>query len=405
MKIISFTMVGNEQEIIESFIRYNIHFVDKMIFVSSCCVDNTLTIIRKMIGEGLNISLYVEKDISFDQRYLDNKYLKKIAKEETADLIIPLDCDEFISGRSNPRHIFENLSLDKIYIIKWKNYAMLKEDNFDEPFIPRRCCTSKRDFKGNREGKVVIPAKMVFEKQVSLQTGHHSVICEGMKTMVLDELWLAHYPAVSKEQYLLRIYESSIKYITWRKRAFEDGFHIYKQISEIENGRDAYDIANMYGYDSEDLVFETDPLDLSYLEEDQLTMKYSELSHIDVFKGVQKIGQLMAIKAYNLEIDREIDPNKKTILIFGTGVQAKKLLNGLPDGLVNIRAYIDSDPIKKYRMFNKRLIIPVSDTIFFSYDKIIISSGQYYDEMRDLLLENGIDDELICSPAYLFDLM
>ena len=78
MKIISFTMVGNEQEIIESFIRYNIHFVDKMIFVSSCCVDNTLTIIRKMIGEGLNISLYVEKDISFDQRYLDNKYLKKI---------------------------------------------------------------------------------------------------------------------------------------------------------------------------------------------------------------------------------------------------------------------------------------------------------------------------------------
>jgi len=41
MKIVSLTMVGNESEIIESFIRYNSHFIDKMIFVSTCCIDNT----------------------------------------------------------------------------------------------------------------------------------------------------------------------------------------------------------------------------------------------------------------------------------------------------------------------------------------------------------------------------
>ena len=52
MKIVSLTMVGNESEIIESFIRYNSHFIDKMIFVSTCCIDNTLLIIRNLISEG-----------------------------------------------------------------------------------------------------------------------------------------------------------------------------------------------------------------------------------------------------------------------------------------------------------------------------------------------------------------
>ena len=52
MKIISFTMVNNESEIIESFIRYNYNFVDEMVIIDNGCTDSTIKIIRKLIGEG-----------------------------------------------------------------------------------------------------------------------------------------------------------------------------------------------------------------------------------------------------------------------------------------------------------------------------------------------------------------
>ena len=42
MKIVSFTMVNNESEIIESFIRYNYNFVYEMVIIDKGCTDNTI---------------------------------------------------------------------------------------------------------------------------------------------------------------------------------------------------------------------------------------------------------------------------------------------------------------------------------------------------------------------------
>lgn len=404
MEIVALTMVGNEQEIIESFVRYNSHFVDEIVFVSSCCVDNTLVIIRKLMSEGYSIRLFEETEIAFDQRYLDNKYLKMIAKENTADWIIPLDCDEFIAGDKNPREVFSNLSIEQAYIIKWKNYIMTKEDDMNQNFIPCRCTHIKKTVGENYIGKVIVPAKKVIENQLCLSTGHHDIIGRNIGTQIIEEIWLAHYPAISREQYLLRIYESSIKYITWRKRAFDEGYHVYRQIKEIESGKDVYEAANNYvQIEESDEKIENAPLDLQYCDEDGIKIRYEELSHINVLKGVQKIGQLMAIKAYCLELELEEAGNKDKVLIYGSGLGAERLLNGIPDDMVSIRAYIDENPDKKFRMFKKKLIIPPDYIRFFNYDYIVISSQAYFNEMVKRLQGLGIEENKICSPARLFD--
>ena len=49
MKIISFTMVNNESEIIDSFIRYNYNFVDEMVIIDNGCTDSTIEIVSKLI--------------------------------------------------------------------------------------------------------------------------------------------------------------------------------------------------------------------------------------------------------------------------------------------------------------------------------------------------------------------
>ena len=145
MKIISFTMVNNESEIIESFIRYNYNFVDEMVIIDNGCTDSTIKIIRKLIGEGFKITVYDESLEAYNQYRLDNKYLTKIANEKNPDIILPLDADEFLTGNTNPREVLEGLSLDRIYYITWRWYVMTKEDNILETFIPKKMqyCLSK----------------------------------------------------------------------------------------------------------------------------------------------------------------------------------------------------------------------------------------------------------------------
>lgn len=406
MKIVSLTMVGNESEIIESFIRYNSNFIDKMILVSTCCIDNTLTIIRKLIAEGYNVELLVEPVITFEHRYLDNKYMKKVVREEDADLLIPLDADEFLTGSENPRKIMESLALDRIYQICWKNYAMSERDDPNEAFIPRRLIHYKVNFEGNNITKVLVPIKLIIENGITLSTGHHGVIGENVTVEHLDRLNLAHYPAISKEQYLLRIYGTGIRFITCLNRGMGEGSHIDRQISQIEAGYDIYQIANGYGVDDrEKIEWEEEPLDLSYCNPDSLQMKYTELAKVNVIHSLSCYGQMMAIKAYNLEMDLREDKSKIRILVYGAGTSAETMLNGLPENCVNIRAYIDSAAEKKFQMFHRRLVIPPEYIRFFSYDCIIISNGRYYGEMKSALIENGVKKEDIHGVNYLFDLM
>ncbi len=129
MKIVSFTMVNNESEIIESFVRYNYNFVDEMVIIDNGCTDSTIKIVRKLIAEGFRITVYDESLEAYNQYRLDNKYLNKIIDEINPDLILPLDADEFLTGEGNPRKILENLPLDSIYYVTWRWYVMTKEDD------------------------------------------------------------------------------------------------------------------------------------------------------------------------------------------------------------------------------------------------------------------------------------
>lgn len=201
MHIVALTMIGNEQEIVESFVRYNSNFVDEFVFVSSCCVDNTLVILRNLMKEGYSLRIYEEKDIDFNQKYLTNKYLRMVAKESNSDWIIPLDCDEFLAGENNPREIIARLPAEYIYAVKWKNYAITRSDNREEAFIPQRCRYVKKEYEGDKFTKVIVPTGAVLEKQIYISTGSHAAMGKGISVCNLSGMWLAHFPTVSPEQY------------------------------------------------------------------------------------------------------------------------------------------------------------------------------------------------------------
>ena len=408
MIITALVKIANECEIIESFIRYNFNVVDRMVFVSTCCVDNTSVIIRKLIKEGYNIELIEEPDIAFEERKIDNKYIQKIADDGLTDLIIPHDADEFIGACGNPRKIIENLSLDRVYTVKWKNYALCEDDDPNEAFIPKRIKHAKKNYKGNNINKVIVPAKLVKQNDLIMTAGRHSIIGKNIVQEAISSVWISHFPVTSLEQYKLMIYEERIKVIIRSSLGNGEGSHKFRQLELFEKGEDFYAVANDYGFGIDEnarLEIEYDPLDISFCSSESTVMKYVDLSRVDSFKGIFKTGQLMAIKSYNMEKDKEFDPDKKTVLIFGTGEGEKKLLNGCPDNVVNIRAYIDNDPTKQLRIYNKRIVIPPEYIRFFKYDKIIISSDRYFDEIYEELLDLGVNEEKIGTVKYIFDML
>lgn len=85
-------MVNNESEIIESFIRYNYNFIDKMVIVDNGCTDSTIKIIYNLIAEGYDITVYDESLEAYDQYRLDNKYIDLIIKEFSPDLFLKYFC-------------------------------------------------------------------------------------------------------------------------------------------------------------------------------------------------------------------------------------------------------------------------------------------------------------------------
>jgi len=57
MRIASISVVKNESDIIESFVRYNLQHLDHMYIIDHNSADSTAAIINKLIGEKLPISL------------------------------------------------------------------------------------------------------------------------------------------------------------------------------------------------------------------------------------------------------------------------------------------------------------------------------------------------------------
>ena len=62
-KIFTVSMIKNEADIVETFVRYTMNFAIKMFFIDNGCSDGSIEILRKLINEGFDIEIYSEAQI------------------------------------------------------------------------------------------------------------------------------------------------------------------------------------------------------------------------------------------------------------------------------------------------------------------------------------------------------
>lgn len=216
-KIIAVSMVKNESDIIESFCRHTLTFCDEMLICDDRSTDNTREIIENMQKEGLNIHLHSNViDHGYYQMNLTNSLISHAVSSYGADIVLPLDADEFLLPKPNcdvnTREILESLDSTRTYSAEWVHFIPTVFNRDNSVFLPKyfgQYCGYANGLPKNYHlnDKAIISSTFFKECGAYVNQGnHHFFTKEGIsiEKTNLPMLMLAHLPLRSVEQLITK---------------------------------------------------------------------------------------------------------------------------------------------------------------------------------------------------------
>ena len=210
MRIIGISCVRDEDDIIESFVRHNLVYLDKLYVIDNLSKDKTAAILASLANEGLPVERWESTSCSNQQERAISTAVKKMtALEPAADFAFLLDADEFLGAPDRQSLIddLKKISPRGYGVMPWKTYIPVEDDlenlNPSVPVTSRM--THRRRTEGYQMYKSVIP-RTLFDK-VRVRPGSHVVerldgsACER----VVLASPLAHFPIRSANQLIAKI--------------------------------------------------------------------------------------------------------------------------------------------------------------------------------------------------------
>ena len=190
-KIVSFTRVLNEDDIIEAFVRHHAGHVDEMLFLDNGSTDRTLEILRALHEEGFPLKIFRNYAVSFDEIAINSWGYQAASQVLGADWVVFLDADEFIATPDSLPLLTLLPDDQPVLSMKLVNYGQVGEENMDEPVVPWRLRWRKSAPTG--VNKVMARARI---PGLVVGAGNHGVFVKGQEVpaSALPEASLAHYP-------------------------------------------------------------------------------------------------------------------------------------------------------------------------------------------------------------------
>ena len=98
MRLVAVSIVKNEADIIEPFVRHTLARVDHHFIFDHDSTDGTRQILHALQAEGLALTLFTDDALGNLQQIRSNYLTKLAADTQQADWIFPLDADEILIG-------------------------------------------------------------------------------------------------------------------------------------------------------------------------------------------------------------------------------------------------------------------------------------------------------------------
>ena len=181
MKLWGVSMVRNEADIVEAFVRHNLTVLDGMIVVDHGSSDATLAILTALRAERLPL---VVKRIDAPG-YLQAEVVTTAAREAfaaaRADAVFPLDADEFLRVPSRPalELALRTIPPGRYGRIEWPTYVVPLGDARSDVVARLRAArrtNGKQKYEREFQCKAVLTASFARDPAAIVAMGNHGVI-------------------------------------------------------------------------------------------------------------------------------------------------------------------------------------------------------------------------------------
>lgn len=287
MKIAAVSLIKDECDIIELFIRVNAEWADHFFVLDNGSTDYTPHILRRLGEEGYPITVESDPSIHYHQSRMTTRMVRKAMDAGAFDFVFPIDGDEFVDDPEGFKRELDGLPKGKLAALEWMTLvpntglAMTQDAPLFGGFSRRR--TELRGVK-----KVVLPGPLARTATVSM--GNHGATGADNAELPQQPICtrLAHVPVRSKEQIIAKTMIGSHKMSIKADRKKDEIFH-WDMIAEFvrTNGfqlsdEQLRDIALGYGWSRGDpKVRDTLPASIGTPTH---TLKYPELGQVNLPK-------------------------------------------------------------------------------------------------------------------------
>jgi len=232
MKLISVSVVRNEEDIIEAFVRYHCSILDRMVIVDHGSTDETKTILEKLLQEGLPLNVHHDDRYEHDQSAMITEWACDTVLRYAPDWVLPLDADEFLrpTDREKVRDAFAAFDNGTPIKIIPYTYVLANEHKGNEASIFKRM-TKRRKTESPLSARVMIPSGLLEnDDSVRIKQGNHALEKDGLEISAQEcDLTIAHFPYRSPGQLLRKVLTAWPRTVALYGKDSAQAFH-WKQI-------------------------------------------------------------------------------------------------------------------------------------------------------------------------------
>jgi hypothetical protein len=218
----SISLIRNEADIIEAFVRHHAQWVDTMVIVlhrasaGHTSSDNTEEILGAMCREGLPIELRTLETAYYEQEAAVNSVMREVAERQDSAWILPLDADEFLNPTDGAVFLerLDALGDDVARLLRWRTYVPTPSDDEGEPNVIRRM-QHRRLVEQPQRYKVLVPCRLARKAGSRVTTGAHG-FRTGMRARetACDLSYLAHFPLRSSSQIRAKVFAGWLSHLS-----------------------------------------------------------------------------------------------------------------------------------------------------------------------------------------------
>lgn len=306
-KIAAISMVKDECDIIELFVKINSRTFDQIFVVDHASRDGTLDILlaMKQMGYPVSISRYDHPD--FQQALVLSYLARQIANTNEFSYIVPLDADEFLSVSKDElvSVLDAEIGGHGCGLLRWQNYVPVSLGFYDCE-APLYDLFRVQDDELSAHFKVVIPNEVA--KGCVISEGSHfvrpSMEAPWLKGPVLS-IPLQHAPVRSPEQVTAKALIGSMTLSIKKNRGRGEGKHWDELVVKlVDNGYQVplYEMQQLvrhYGASSEaEVRIKEDAADRIGLETDRVEMRSQ--SRVNLTQKMHLFGQRLCSEILSL---------------------------------------------------------------------------------------------------------